>query len=117
MEVQNKHANDINILIYQEKKIVWVAGLRKGRAKEFGRTSARVRGRKKKGSPLFPSRARKSLYLSEAYCAGQGKDSKRLGTLSARFIAKNVTCLAPIRKVDEMKAVQWRDANTKAFIL
>ena len=90
MEVQNKHANGINVLIYQEKKIIWVAGLRKGRAKEFGRTSARVRGRKKKGSPPFPSRARKSLYLSEAYRAGQEKDSKRLGTLSARLIAKKL---------------------------
>ena len=41
---------------------------------------------------LFFSRARKSLSLSlsKAYRAGQGKDSKRLGTLSARLIAKKL---------------------------
>ena len=66
-----------------------MAGLRMGRAKEFERTSARVRGRKKKGSPPFHSRARKSL-SQFPYCAGQGKVSKRLGTLSARLTAKKL---------------------------
>ena len=70
------------------KKIVWVAGLRMGRAKEFERTSARVRGRKKKGSPPFHSRVRKSLSLS--LLRRPRKDSKRLGTLSARLTAKKL---------------------------
>lgn len=61
-----------------------------GRAKEFLRTSAL--GRKKKVSPLFPSRAQKSLCLSlsKAYYAGQGKESEGLGTLSERVVAKTL---------------------------
>ena len=59
-----------------------------GRAKEFLRTSAL--GRKKKISPPFPSRAQKSLCLSKAYYAGQGKESERLGTLSERVVAKTL---------------------------
>ena len=42
LEVQKRRPNDVDIINYQEKKEVWVAGLQKGRGKEFG---ARVRAR------------------------------------------------------------------------
>ena len=103
-----------------------MAGLRKGRAKEFGRTTARVRGRKKKGSPPFPSRARKSLSisLSKACRAGQRKDSKRLGSLSARLTAKKLYEHVKLEyervtsqlHLGEMKEVESSDANTNAFV-
>ena len=41
LEVQKRRPNDVDIINYQEKKEVWVAGLQKGRGKEFGRTRAR----------------------------------------------------------------------------
>ena len=40
MGLQKRRADDIDIINYQEKKIDWVAGLRKGREKEFGGTRA-----------------------------------------------------------------------------
>ena len=42
LEVQKRRPNDVDIINYQEKKEVWVAGLQKGRGKEFGRTRARA---------------------------------------------------------------------------
>ena len=54
IEVQHWHANDIGIINYQEKKIVLVAGLRKGRGKVFGRTRARACEEKMTMVP-FPS--------------------------------------------------------------
>ena len=103
------------------KKILWVAGLRKGRAKEFGRTTARVRGRKKKGSATLSSRARKSLSLSKTYRAGQEKDSKRLGTLSARDIAKKLYEYVKLEyerltSLLHLGRLQSSDANTKASV-
>ena len=78
-----------------------------------------MRGRKKKGFPPFSLRARKSLSLSKAYRAGQGKDRKRLGSLSARLIAKT-SCDMYERftsqfHLGEMKEVDSSDANTKSF--
>ena len=56
MGVQKRRASDNDILNYQEKKEVRVAGLRKGRRKKFGRTRARVRGRNKQVFLSFFSR-------------------------------------------------------------
>ena len=42
LEVQKRCPNDVDIINYQEKKEVGMAGLRKGRGKEFGRTRARA---------------------------------------------------------------------------
>ena len=69
-----------------------MAGLRKGREKEFGRTLVRVRGRNNKGPIPFslPPPQLKSLSLSKAYCAGLGKDSKRLELSTVRLIAKKI---------------------------
>ena len=58
MGVQKRRASDNDIINYQEKKEVRVAGLRKGRRKEFGRTRARVRGRNKQVFLSFFSRDR-----------------------------------------------------------
>ena len=58
MGVQKRRASDKDIINYQEKKEVRVAGLRKGRRKEFGRTRARVRGRNKQVFLSFFSRDR-----------------------------------------------------------
>ena len=80
-----------------------MAGLRKGRGKEFGSTSGRVRGRNKQGLLSFSSRDRKSLSLSKDRHAGQRKDSKRLELLSTRLIAKKLcghVKLEYIREVD-----------------
>ena len=77
-----------------KKRIVRVAGLRKGRGKEFGRTRAHVREGNKKGPLPFslppPPNLNLLLSLSKAYRTGQEKDSKRLELLSARLIAKKI---------------------------
>ena len=64
-------ANDIDIINYQEKKIVRVAGLRKGGGKEFGRKVGRVWRRNKKGPLPFslPPPPLKSLHFQcGPYC-------------------------------------------------
>ena len=89
-----------------------MAGLQKGRGKEFGHTRARVRGRNKKVFLSFSSRDRKSLSLSKDCYAGQRKDSKRLESLSARLFAKKLcehVKLEYIREVDV--AGRWRRHN------
>ena len=90
LEEQKRRPNDVDIINYQERKEVGMAGLRKGRGKEFGRTRARMRGRNKQGFLSFSSLDRKSLSLSKDYHAGQRKYSKRLGSLSARLVAKTL---------------------------
>ena len=81
-----------------------MAGLQKGRGKEFGRTRVCVRGRNKQGFLSFSSRDRKVPFLSKDFHAGQRKDSKRLGLLiSARVIARKLcehVKLEYIREVD-----------------
>ena len=68
-----------------------MAGLQKGRGKEFGRTRAReLRGEISKVSFPSPHATEKSLSLSKDFHAGQRKDSKRLGLLSARVIARKL---------------------------
>ena len=63
MGVQKRRASDNDIINYQEKREVRVAGLRKGRRKEFGRTRARVRGRNRQVFLSFLSRDRiKNLF-------------------------------------------------------
>ena len=112
LEVQKRRPNDVDIINYQEKKEVWVAGLQKGRGKEFGRTRARVRGRNKQGFLSFSSRDRKALSLSKDFHAGQRKESKRLGLLSARVIARKLckhVKLEYIREVDVPG--KWRRHN------
>ena len=109
MGVQKRRANDIDIINCQEKKEVWVACLRKGRGKEFGRRRARVRGRNKQGFLSFSSRDRKSLSLSKDCHAGQRKDSKRLGLLSARLTAKKLCEHVELEYIGEVDVPgRWR---------
>ena len=73
LEVQKRRPNDVDIINYQEKKEVWVAGFQKGRGKEFGRSSARVLGRNKKGSLSFSSRDRKFPFPFPFECTHAGQ--------------------------------------------
>ena len=113
LEVQKRRPNDVDIINYQEKKEVWVAGLQKGRGKEFGRTRARAcEGEISKVSFPSPHATEKSLSLSKDFHAGQRKDSKRLGLLSARVIARKLcehVKLEYIREVDVPG--KWRRHN------
>ena len=82
-----------------------MAGLQKGRGKEFGRTRARAcEGEISKVSFPSPHATEKSLSLSKDFHGGQRKDSKRLGLLiSARVIARKLcehVKLEYIREVD-----------------
>ena len=89
-----------------------MAGLQKGRGKEFGRTRVCVRGRNKQGFLSFSSRDPKSLSLSKDCHAGQRKDSKSLGSLTARLIARKLcehVKLEYIREVDVPG--RWRRHN------
>ena len=77
------------------KKIALVAGLRKGRGKEFGRTLVRVRGRNNRGPVPIPfslplPNLNPFLSLSKACCACLGKDSKRSELSTVRHIAKKI---------------------------
>ena len=112
LEVQKRRPNDVDIINYQEKKEVWVAGLQKGRGKEFGRTRVCVRGRNKQGFLSFSSRDPKSFSLSKDCHAGQRKVSKSLGSLTARLIARKLcehVKLEYIREVDVPG--RWRRHN------
>ena len=96
-----------------------MAGLRKGRVKVFGRTRARACEEKIRMVP-FPSPSPLPplsisiifLSLSKACHVAQGKDSKRLESLSARLIAKKISehlKLEYIRDVDVPG--RWRRHN------
>ena len=122
IEVQHWHANDIDIINYQEKKIVWVAGLRKGRGKVFGRTRARACEEKIRMVP-FPSpsllRPFKSISFSFQKPAMQPKEKianvwnhyETVNMLSSNTYA-TLTSLG-----DEGDTVKWRKYKSFHFIV
>ena len=112
LEVQKRRPNDVDIINYQEKKEVWVAGLQKGRERNSGARARELRGEISKVSFPSPHATEKSLSLSKDFHAGQRKDSKRLGLLSARVIARKLckhVKLEYIREVDVPG--KWRRHN------
>ena len=92
MGVQKRRASDNDIINYQEKKEVRVAGLRKGRRKKFGRTRARVRGRNKQVFLSLFSRDRiENLFpFRKTAMRAKEKTANVLESLSAHLFAKKL---------------------------